>query len=942
MHNYKSISFIIIFCYIILFGNCNGSTNTSDNFLFGLSERYDRFLTAVTGEESSTSSNSSGTDSSSSTSSTDSSTIVVPSCSTDITVTTKTISLSEDGDVDAVFSSSADNGLTETDTDGGTSWGYRSYETCIYPNTAFTGTIEIPVSANSSYTGRLTKTLSFPAGVNGNPLPTKFSFTASGVANRQCMKFTRIDDGSRNTVESAFNLDLGNVVQKNGSGVVVTGFYTDKNVCDISLSMEDDEGPGVRVSNISRIMEEPGSGATATNGTFRVVLRTAPTASVTIPMSETADTVNASNREGTMAPTSLTFTTGNWNVEQVVTVTSVDDFEIDGTKTYIVQTRSTSSTDTDYNGINPRDVVVYNKDLSVPGYAVEKWNAVTQTTNSSGGNITGFATDEANQMGHNYANFTIKLRTKPTADVTLSFSKNCGAKCVIESPNLTFTTSNWNTYQTVQVRGSTDGADAGNADYNITFTASSSDSTYNTTVTEPTFVVRSCDNDNTHLIQPCNLSGSPLGTTAGRLSGGEPSATTNIWLITKSAPGSDVTVGLSSTDTTEGTVPANVTITSSNYNTLISGGTNQIALSHVDDTIVDGSQDWTVTTAAATGGLTYNTSEIEATTTDNEAYFYVNKSGNTREGTTNVSTISVCLGADNTDATDIEVTIACATPGDECGTLSATSLFFPQNSRVDTANASNAGCPNDAKKKTFTVQGLDDTFADGNQNFSITLTKQATADTNYNSAPNPSSPSITNEDDEPAGKAVFVTTSTYNGEMTAAGVLGADSNCNTGKPGHVPSGTYKALIASDSSGNVTNDRKVGTNWVISPNLYYYRCESGANNCRDEGNRLFIADGTGSFSPTALVNDFSSTGTDEFWTGFTNALAPATQPSTPAGTCVDAATVYRHNCHGFTYQTCPTAGGVSFYGNTWIRNGAGSIAAAEKVCTNSYKLICVQQ
>lgn len=117
MQNYRTPLFIFIFCNSIFFVNCNGSTNTSDNFLFGLSERYDRFLTAVTGEESSSSTTSS--ESSSSTSSTDSSTIVVPSCSTDITVTTKTISLSEDGDVDAVFSSSADNGLTETDTDGG-------------------------------------------------------------------------------------------------------------------------------------------------------------------------------------------------------------------------------------------------------------------------------------------------------------------------------------------------------------------------------------------------------------------------------------------------------------------------------------------------------------------------------------------------------------------------------------------------------------------------------------------------------------------------------------------------------------------------------------------------------------------------------------------------------------------------------------------------------
>jgi len=179
--------------------------------------------------------------------------------------------------------------------------------------------------------------------------------------------------------------------------------------------------------------------------------------------------------------------------------------------------------------------------------------------------------------------------------------------------------------------------------------------------------------------------------------------------------------------------------------------------------------------------------------------------------------------------------------------------------------------------------------------------------------------------------------------MTAAGVLGADSNCNTNRPGHAPSGTYKALIASDSSGNVTNDRKVGTNWVMSAGLYYYRCESGSNNCRDEGNRLFIADGSCSFNPTAMSNDFSSTFSDVFWTGFTNSLTPATQGATPNTTaCVDGATVYRHNCHGFTYQTCPTDGAVYFYGQTWTRNASNSIAASETRCDTTRKLICVQQ
>ncbi|GBF50494.1 putative lipoprotein [Leptospira ryugenii] len=776
----------------------------------------------------------------------------------------------------------------------------------------------------------------------GQPLPQTLTFSAEGVANRKCFLFTRANDAVRNTKENPLVISLGKVVQKNAGGSVVSGFYTDKDPCDISVIQDDDEGPGIRVSNISQVMEEPGSSVQAENrGTFRVVLRTAPTANVTIPMSETADSVNSGNREGTMAPTSLTFTTGNWNIEQVVTVTSVDDQEIDGLKTYIVRTQSTSSSDSEYNGIDPRDVVIYNKDKSVPGYAFEKWDATTQTFTSTGGSSTGYATDEANQMGTTYSTIKIKLRTKPTANVTLSFSTNCGTKCSIVSPNMTFTTSNWNDYQTLQVQGAADGADGGNQDYNVTLTASSTDTTYNTTVTEPSIVIRSCDNDNTRLIQPCNFSGSPFGTSGSRLSGAEPSATTRIWLIAKASPSSDITVGTTSTDTTEGTVPVSVSVTSSNYNRMMTGGTNQITLTHVDDTLVDGSQNWTVTTATSTGGLSYNPLDIEASTTDNEAYFYVNVSGTTREGTTNAATISVCLGANNADTT-VTLNIACTVASDECGTLSASSITFPINSRVADANASNSGCPNDANKQTFTVQGFDDTFADGTQSFTVSLTKAANADGNYSSAPNPTSPSVNNEDNEPAGKAIFVTTSTYNGEMTAQGVVGADNNCNTNKPGYAPSGTYKALLVSDSGGganNPVNDRKVGTNWVISPGLYYYRCESGANNCRDEGNRLFIADGSGSFNPTTMSTDFSSNGAHEFWTGLTTGMAPATQAATPAG-CVTLN--YKHNCHGFTYQNCDASPFQDLYGTTWIRNAAGSVTTTDRVCTGSYRLICVQQ
>jgi hypothetical protein len=534
-YTFKKLSTLILLVLIpFLFSQCRAANEAADRLLFGVTEALG--ITTATEEAA-----------------------VAPACTSDATVTTQTVSLSEDGDVNATYDNSEGDLKLDNDIDGGTPWGFRSYESCVYLNTTFTGTVEIPIEINSSYTGRITTTHSWTAGaVASAALPSKFTFTASGDTNatRECIKFTVVDDGIRNTSENPLKVTLGKMVQKTAGGDEdKSGFYVGKDVCDISVSLDDNEAPGIRVSNISSPMEEPPSVKFPATATFQVVLRTAPTANVTIGINDTFDSVNSGNRESTTAPTSLTFTTANWNTPQTVTVTSIDDLEVDGLKTYTLQTQNTVSTDTDYNGIKPRDVVVYNNDKSVPGYAYERFNATNGVTTASGGTITGFATDENNQMGSTYANYKLKLRTKPNANVTMNFSSNCGTRCNLLTTSITFTPSNWNVYQSVLVEGAPDGADSGNFDYSITSTITSADPTYKTggTVTPPAFSVRSCDNDNSHLIQPCNFSGSPFGTAGSRFTGAEPSATNGIWLITKTDPGATVTVPLSSTDTTEGT-----------------------------------------------------------------------------------------------------------------------------------------------------------------------------------------------------------------------------------------------------------------------------------------------------------------------------------------------------------------------------------------------------
>ncbi len=105
------------------------------------------------------------------------------------------------------------------------------------------------------------------------------------------------------------------------------------------------------------------AGGTAT---FTVVLDTAPvnTAvagatpndSVTLPLESSLVT------EGTVAPASLVFNASNWNVPQTVTVTGVDDANVDGNKTFKITLKAAQSADPLYNNLIGPEVTVINDD----------------------------------------------------------------------------------------------------------------------------------------------------------------------------------------------------------------------------------------------------------------------------------------------------------------------------------------------------------------------------------------------------------------------------------------------------------------------------------------------------------------------------------------------------------------------------------------------------
>ena len=114
-----------------------------------------------------------------------------------------------------------------------------------------------------------------------------------------------------------------------------------------SVSITDDDTAGITIT------ESGGSTAVIEGGaadTYTVKLAARPKSNVTISFTYT-------NSELGVSPSSLIFTTNNWNTAQTVSVTGVADGIAEATETHTIQ-HSATSTDTPFNGLSGPSVSV--------------------------------------------------------------------------------------------------------------------------------------------------------------------------------------------------------------------------------------------------------------------------------------------------------------------------------------------------------------------------------------------------------------------------------------------------------------------------------------------------------------------------------------------------------------------------------------------------------
>ena len=218
----------------------------------------------------------------------------------------------------------------------------------------------------------------------------------------------------------------------------------------VTVTIDDDETPGVTLSAMAvTVNEDPavGGGTTAHEGTYTVVLDAGLKAGESVAVEVSSGDANAAqvvSAGGTLGSTAqVTFTPSTWNTAQ----TDADGRDEAVTLSHRIATASVSS---DYPAtLTVAPVTVNVDDKDTPGLVVDPQTlAVTEPPP---------ATNAA-------APYTLRLATLPGGPVTVTATSDNTAVTVDadstpQTVALTFSTTSWNTAQTVTVR--TDGdADA--------------------------------------------------------------------------------------------------------------------------------------------------------------------------------------------------------------------------------------------------------------------------------------------------------------------------------------------------------------------------------------------------------------------------------------------------------------------------------------------------
>ncbi len=461
-------------------------------------------------------------------------------------------------------------------------------------------------------------------------------------------------------------------------------------VGSLEASVTDTSVVGVTVSKTGVSMDEGASDS------FTVVLDTQPSGDVTVTVSSDAAAAASVSSDGgaTQAGSvALTFTTANWDQAQTVTITGVGDDDTNDES----QTISFAVAGHEYAGLVIGSLEASVTDTSVVGVTVSK---------------TGVSMDEGASDS-----FTVVLDTQPSGDVTVTVSSDDAAAASVSSDGgatqagsiaLTFTTSNWNTAQTVTVTGV---SDDDSADESVSINLTPSGGGYGQDQAE-SLSVSVTDDDIPSLV----LSVETLTISEAQ--------TAEFTVALRTQPSGDVTVALATSEDEIVTLVAkadasdHVTFTTETWNT-----PQAVVATAVDNSILGNGSATLTLTAASTADADYNSldpSQVSVSVEDDEvAGFVLSQSSLSLDEGTETS-FTVALGGKPSQ----DVTVSLSSSNEAAATVTPASLTFTLTDwdsaqSVTLTSIDNAEAADVSLRVTLAASGAE--FAGITQDLSVTI-----------------------------------------------------------------------------------------------------------------------------------------------------------------------------------------------------------------------------
>lgn len=425
--------------------------------------------------------------------------------------------------------------------------------------------------------------------------------------------------------------------------------------------------------------------------TLSISLASKPTADVTIPVS------SSNLSAGTVDKDSLVFTSADWATAQTLTITGANGSLTDGNQSYNILLGPAVSKDALYNGLQ-QYITATNLEVRAGAFVV---SPISGNTSESG--VT--------------ATFTVRLGSAPSAEVTLPVQSSDLTEGTVDKAVLTFTTLNWEDYQTVTVTGVDDALADGDQLYTIRLgPAASADNIYNNL--EPDAISLTNLNVKTGDFIITAISGDTDE------AGGQAAFQVRL----DSQPAAAVTIPVSSSDLTEGTVSTSLlTFTPEDYSV-----DQTVTVTGVDDPEADGTQAYSILLGLTSSaddnynGLDPADISLNNLNVKTGSFEITAISGDTDESG-GQATFQVRL--DSRPAADVTIPVSSDDLSE--GTVDPASLIFTSG--------------NWDQYQTVTVTGVADNLADGDVAYNILLGVATSTDDNY-SGLDPADVTVTNRD----------------------------------------------------------------------------------------------------------------------------------------------------------------------------------------------------